>query len=83
MLIPLKGIGQVSYRMLNPIRSNPARTLYYSIIDSYILSMAYWSDRIYNHPGMPPPPPPPQLPSGTIPPEKNGNSTGKEDVSSI
>ncbi|MBU7011967.1 MAG: hypothetical protein HXS46_14885 [Theionarchaea archaeon] len=51
------------------------------IIDSYDLSIAYWSDRIHNHPGMPPPPPPPPPPSGIIPPERGDSSTGKEYVS--
>jgi len=51
------------------------------IIDSYDLSIAYWSDRINNHPGMPPPPPPPLPPSGTIPPDKGEGETGKEYMS--
>lgn len=37
-------------------------------IESYELSIAYWSERINNHPGIPPPPPPPLPPSRTIPP---------------
>jgi hypothetical protein len=37
-------------------------------IESYELSIAYWSERINNHPGMPPPPPPPLPPNGNIPP---------------
>ena len=45
------------------------------IIDSYDLSIAYWSDRINNHPGMPPPPPLP--PSGIIPPGRNEGGAGK------
>jgi hypothetical protein len=45
------------------------------IIDSYDLSVAYWSDRINNHPGMPPPPPLPPPPSGNIPPLGRGKSS--------
>ena len=49
------------------------------IIDSYHLSISFWSERIHNHPGMPPPPPLPlPPPSGTIPPRRGAGSTGKE-----
>ena len=51
------------------------------IIDSYDLSIAYWSERIHNHPGMPPPPPLPPPPSGTTPPVGGEGSTGKEYIS--
>jgi hypothetical protein len=49
------------------------------IIDSYKLSIAYWSDRINNHPGMPPPPPPPPPPSGLTP--LDNGETGKSSTS--
>lgn len=45
------------------------------IIDSYDLSIAYWSERTNNRPGIPPPPPPP---SGTTLSVKGEGSTGKE-----
>jgi hypothetical protein len=50
------------------------------IIDSYDLSIAYSSERINNHPGMPPPPPPPP-PSGTTPLVRSEGNTGKEYIS--
>ena len=51
------------------------------IIDSYDLSIAYWSDRINNHPGMPPPPPLPLPPSGNIPSDSSEGGSGKEYIS--
>lgn len=45
------------------------------IIDSYDLSIAYWSEGT-THPGMPCPPPPPP-PSGTTPLDKSEGKTGK------
>jgi hypothetical protein len=47
------------------------------LIDSYDLSIAYWSDRINNYPGMPPPPPLPPPPSGNIPPVNGDSDAGK------
>ena len=47
------------------------------LIDSYDLSVAYWSDRINNYPGMPPPPPLPLPPRGNIPPVNGDSDTGK------
>ena len=44
------------------------------ILDSYDLSIAYWSEGI-THPGIPFPPPPPLPPSGTT--SSGGDSTGK------
>ncbi len=46
------------------------------IIDSYDLSIAYWSEGII-HPGIPCPPPPPLPPSGTTSPENGEGNTGK------
>jgi hypothetical protein len=50
------------------------------IIDSYDLSIAYSSERINDHPGMPPPPPLPP-PSGITPLVRGEGNTGKEYIS--